>query len=371
MSDGLEWYNVWEIDEIDSPSLIVYRERILDNLKKMISMVGNPDRLMPHVKTHKMEAVVKLHLSLGIRNFKCATIAEAEMTGSAGGENVLIALQPVGPKFRRLVNLIRKYPAVNYSVIVDNTLTAIALSEKMEEAGARIGVYIDLNTGMNRTGIAPGREAGELVNLCVSLKNIEFMGFHAYDGHNSSSDLEERKSLWEKEFWAVYDLLHWAEERLGRKLNLISGGTPTFPFHAKMSNAICSPGTTVLWDWVSNDRFQDLPFEYAAVLVTRVVSVIDQNTICLDLGHKAVAAETPLPRIRFLNHPEALPFSQNEEHLVVKVPESGLYTIGDVFYGVPWHICPTCALYQQAIFCENNHRTDTWAVTARDRYLTV
>ena len=371
MSEGLEWYQIREIDEIDSPSLVIYRDRILDNLKKMISMVGHPDRLMPHVKTHKMEAVIKLHLSLGIRNFKCATIAEAEMTGFAGGENVLIALQPVGPKFGRLINLIRKNTAVKYSVIVDNPDTALTLNARMEEAGANIGVYIDLNTGMNRTGIHPGAEARELVNLCSSLRSIQFMGFHAYDGHNTFTDIEEREKLFEKEFLAVYDLRNWAEEELGRKLQLVSGGTPTFPIHAKTSNTICSPGTTVLWDWVSNERFPDLPFEYAAVLVTRIVSIIDKNTICLDLGHKAVAAEMPLPRVRFLNHPDAIPVSQSEEHLVVKVPGNGYYKPGDVFYGVPWHICPTCALYQEAVVCENNHLAGKWEVTARNRFITV
>lgn len=371
MSDKLEWYHIQEIDEIDSPSLIVYRDRALNNLNRMISMVGNPDRLMPHVKTHKMEEVVKLHLSLGIKNFKCATIAEAEMTGSAGGENVLIALQPVGPKFSRLINLIRKYPAVNCSVIVDNSFTAQLLDEKMKDAGITIGVYIDLNTGMNRTGIPPNGEARELTNLCSSLENISFLGFHAYDGHNSSTDLETRKNIYEKEFSAVYELLHWAEEKLSRKLQLVSGGTPTFPLHAQMSNSICSPGTAVLWDWVSKERFPDLPFEYAALLITRVISIIDKNTVCLDLGHKAVAAETPLPRVRFLNHPEAIPFSQNEEHLIVKVPENNNYLPGDVFYGVPWHICPTCALYREAIVCENNHWVHKWNVTARDRILTV
>ncbi len=371
MSDDLNWYEIREIDEIDSPSLVVYKDRILSNLGTMTGMAGSPDRLMPHVKTHKMEMIIKLHLSLGIRNFKCATIAEAEMTGAAGGENVLIALQPVGPKFGRLVNLIRKFPSVNYSVIIDNPGTVKLLDAKMSEAGARIGVYIDVNTGMNRTGIAPGEEARELVLLCSSLKQVVFLGFHAYDGHNTLTDLNERKALCTRDFKAVYELLAWSEETLGRKLNLVSGGTPTFPIHAKMSDTICSPGTTVLWDAASRDRFPDLSFEYAAVLITRVVSVVGRNLICLDLGHKAIAAETPLPRVRFLNHPEAIPVSQSEEHLVVRVPEVGNYQPGDVFYGIPWHICPTCALYPEVIVAEDHHWIDNWAVTARNRFISV
>lgn len=371
MNGELEWYQIREIDEIDSPSLVVYRDRILNNLEKMIRIAGNPDRLMPHVKTHKMEAIIKLQLSLGIRNFKCATIAEAEMTGAAGGENVLIAHQPVGPKFGRLINLINKFPEVDYSVIIDNPDTARTLDAKMGEAGLRIGVYIDLNTGMNRSGVPPGEAARDLTDLCMSKENIDFIGFHAYDGHNTLTDPDKRKELSVREFRAVYDLLKRAEEKSGRKLKLVSGGTPTFPIHAEISNTICSPGTTVLWDWASDEHFPELPFEYAAVLVTRIVSVIDKNTICLDLGHKAVAAEMPLPRVAFLNHPEATPVSQSEEHLVVRVPEDRYYQLGDVFYAVPRHICPTCALYAEAVVCENHHRVENWAITARSRFITV
>jgi len=288
----MEWYEVKGIDRIDSPALLVYKERVISNLEKMIGLTGNPDGLMPHVKTHKMKDIVQLNLSMGINKFKCATIAEAEMIAMAGGKTVLIAMQPVGPKLQRITELIKNYPDVQYSVIVDNQEVLLALEEKMLDSGVKINIYIDINTGMNRTGILPGEEARQLINRCTSLKAVELKGFHAYDGHNTFTDLQKRDELYHKEYHPVNELLEYAENRCEKELELISGGTPTFPIHAMKHKTICSPGTTVLWDVASSERFPDLPFEYAAVLITRVVSIIGKNLICLDLGHKAVAAET-------------------------------------------------------------------------------
>ena len=78
-----------------------------------------------------------------------------------------------------------------------------------------------------------------------------------------------------------------------------------------------------------------------------------------------------LPRVYFLNAPDANPFSQSEEHLVIKVADSTIYKIGDVLYGVPVHICPTVALYQSAVVIKNNEAADEWKVIARDRKITV
>ena len=366
-----EWYEIEGIDQIDSPALVLYRKRIIGNLEKMVRMTGDTSRLMPHVKTHKIKEIVQLHMEMGIRHFKCATIAEAEMLGMAGAETVLIAFQSVGPKLHRIVNLLKKYPAVHYSVIVDHPEVVLELAELMVVSGIGIGVYIDLNVGMNRTGIVPGKDAKELAKLCASLEGIDLQGLHAYDGHNSITDPKERMNKCLDEFKPVYELQSYLEDKLGRKLTLIAGGTPTFPIHARNENTICSPGTTVLWDYSSEERFPDLPFEYAALVIARVISKIGNDLLCIDLGHKAIAAENPLPRVKFLNHPEVIPVSQSEEHLVARVPDNHGFQVGDVLYGIPKHICPTCALYQEAVVVDDNQWVDTWKVVARDRFLSV
>ncbi len=98
---------------------------------------------------------------------------------------------------------------------------------------------------------------------------------------------------------------------------------------------------------------------------------MDATTICLDLGHKSIAAENPLPRIQFLNAPDARPISQSEEHMVVQVAEESNYQIGDVWYGIPVHICPTCALYDHVQVAGNYQIYSQWPVIARSRVITI
>lgn len=39
--------------------------------------------------------------------------------------------------------------------------------------------------------------------------------------------------------------------------------------------------------------------------------------------------------------------------------------IGDVFYVIPTHICPTTALYSEVLVAENHVITERWTVDAR------
>ncbi|WP_315815303.1 hypothetical protein [Paraflavitalea speifideaquila] len=133
----------------------------------------------------------------------------------------------------------------------------------------------------------------------------------------------------------------------------------------------CSPGTFVFWDRGYKLQMPEMAFDYAALVITRVISVIDAQTICVDLGHKSVAAESPFPRVYFVNAPDATPIGQSEEHLVLKVPDAAAYTIGDVLYGVPMHICPTVALYERALVVKDHLAVEEWKVVARDRKINI
>src|ERR1041385_5659003 len=109
------WFKLANEAEIPSPALLVYVERAEENIRRMIVAAGGTERLRPHVKTHKMPALIERQLRAGIRKFKCATIAESEMTARAGAPDVLLAMQPVGPNIDRLVKLIRAYPHTKFS----------------------------------------------------------------------------------------------------------------------------------------------------------------------------------------------------------------------------------------------------------------
>jgi D-threonine aldolase len=365
----MNWFDIKNIEEIDTPALIIYKERAKQNIQKAISLVYSVEQLRPHVKTHKLLEITQMMIQSGIHKFKCATIAEAEMLGMTKAKDVLIAYPVLGPKIKRLQALITKYPETKFSCLIDNIDTAKDLSDCF--FANKIDVYIDLNVGMNRTGVSIENAFG-LYKKASNLSGIHIIGLHAYDGHIHDTDVLQRKHKADKVFQLVSLAQLEIEKFAEKKLKIVVGGTPTFSLHALAHQDVeVSPGTFVFWDAGYKEKMPDFDFLWAGIIATRIISIIDKTTLCLDLGHKSVAAENPLPRIKFLSNEEIIPIGQSEEHLVVQVENTEKYVIGDVWYGVPIHICPTVALYNDVKVVVENTVIDAWKVIARDRKITV
>lgn len=366
-----EWYEIKNADSVDSPALVIYKERVEENIGILLSMTDDPKRLRPHVKTHKTREVSEMLMDAGILKYKCATIAEAEMLAMVGAPDVLLAYQPVGPKLHRFVSLIQKYPDTAFSCLVDNLVWATAISEVANSHGLVVPVYIDINLGMNRTGIT-AENAFELYDRCSLLKGLHLVGLHVYDGHFRAKDFEQRTKDSNEAFEQVEYLSNQIAEKHFRKPVIIAGGTPTFPIHAKRKEVECSPGTFIFWDKGYQSLCEEQPFVTAALVISRIVSLPAKNVLCLDLGHKSIASENELgKRVSFLNAPDIRFIGHSEEHLVAEAPEGHSYRCGNILYGLPYHICPTCALYERALVAENNRVTTEWKIVARDRKITV
>jgi len=361
------WFEIKNIKELDSPALVVFPERVKHNIQLAIDMISDVDRLRPHIKTNKSPDVAKLMLGAGITKFKCATIAEAEMLAQCDAPDVLLAYQPLGPKLNRFISLIKKYPSTKFSCLTDNISAANEQALAFSAENITVPIYFDLNVGMNRTGIAPDENAVALFDHCKSLKGISVIGLHAYDGHIREVDFEAKKKKCDEAFALV--------EKLNEKLKLstvIMGGSPAFSVHCKRKDIECSPGTFVYWDKGYTDLCPEQKFLPAIVLVTRVISLPSPNKICTDLGHKSVAAENEITRrVFFLNAEGLKPVGQSEEHLVLETNEHHSYKVGDIFYGLPYHVCPTVALYERVFTIENGKVTGEWKTVSRDRKLTV
>lgn len=366
----MAWYTLNNIDAIDTPALVLYPDRIRQNIAHAIAETGDAARLRPHVKTNKIAEVNRMMLDAGISRFKCATIAEAEMLAQIDAPDVLLAYQPSGPKALRLLSLTEYYPDTVFSCLVDNKASALQLSDLFSTAGLRLPVYIDLNSGMNRTGIAI-EKALELAREMAGLPGILLTGLHLYDGHIRDSSLDLRQQMSDEGFAKAKALAAKIEELTGRSMRIVAGGSPSFKTHAHREGVECSPGTFVFWDWGYSQQFPEEPYQFAALTITRVVSIVEHNIITTDLGHKSVASESPQPRVFFLNAPNAEPVGHSEEYLCLRVPDVNAYHVGDVLYGVPVHICPTVALYERALVAENNQATTEWQVAARNRKITI
>lgn len=357
--------------DVPSPALLVYPERVEENLRRMIARVGDLSRLRPHIKTHKLPQIVAMQAALGVTKIKCATIAEAEMAAGAGARDIIMAMQPVGPQVARLLELVRLYPDVQFLTIADDREAVAALGMAAQRAGATIEVLLDLDTGMHRTGIEPGSEALALYRQIAGTPGLRAGGLHAYDGHLRQSVFAERAAASDAEFVNVSTLAYQICRETLPLPRVVCGGTPTFPIHARRLGVECSPGTSILWDASYHGGLGDLEFLHAAILFTRVVSRPGPNRLCLDLGHKSVASEMPHPRVIFPALLEAKAVGHSEEHLVLETPRAVEFPVGSVLYGVPWHICPTVALHDRVWIVRGGRAGETWPVVARARRLSV
>jgi D-serine deaminase-like pyridoxal phosphate-dependent protein len=359
-------FSVANESSIASPALLVFREKVEANLARMIGIAGGPERLRPHVKTHKLAPLVAAQIALGISKFKTATLAEARMCAEAGAADVLVAYPLAGPSITGLCELARQFPSTRFSALADSPQAIRGMSVAARVAGIKLPVFLDIDCGMGRTGVMP-EKAAVLYRLIAETPALIPAGLHAYDGHIHDSSLEARRAACDEAFAPVCALRGELQSAGLAVPSLIAGGSPTFPIHAAHPDRECSPGTGVLWDWGYAERYTEQPFEIAACVLTRVVSKPGRDRITIDLGYKAVASENPLgTRVRIAELPDAVAIMHSEEHMVLETMQAKNCHIGQTLHALPRHICPTVALYNEVWNVEGGFAREQWR-TARGR----
>ena len=368
MKPNLEntWYNVHNKNKISTPGLLISPEKIKDNIEAMIQISGTANRLWPHIKTYKMKPIIELQKDYGINRFKCATLSEVELLCKAKVGHILLAIQPTEKKLDVLLDLQKKYPKIQFSTLLDNDKSLKLFNRIATQKKQTLAVWIDLNIGMNRTGIIPDEKAFKLYKDLEKLTPLKFMGLHAYDGHIRSESEIKRKEDSDNAFLSVLYLKEKIENHNKKSIDIIAGGSLTFLPHSQRKNVFLSPGTTLLWDTISDKLWPESPFQIAAVVATRVISKPNKDILCLDLGHKAIAPEMPLPRAILIGLEEAEHIGQSEEHLIIKTKEALKYDVGDMIYALPKHICPTVVKYNQSQLIKNHKLIGYWDIQARD-----
>lgn len=365
------WFEIQNAQAIATPALLVYPDRITHNIKRMIEIAGDLNRLRPHIKTYKNTEIVMMQRAYGIEKFKCATIAEAELLAQSKVEDVLIAMQLVGQNVQRYLELVNTYKETKFSMLVDDLEHAKRLSDIARYNNIKIALWMDLNLGMNRTGIIPDKRAKELYEYLSQNQFLKAMGFHVYDGHLRDPDFETRKIKCDQAFESVVALKEELNNEAITVPNIIAGGSPSFPIHAKRPEVELSPGTVLLWDAGYGSLFPEIGMLPAAVLLSRIISKPADGVITSDLGHKSLASEMNFPRVQLLNVKDLQQISQSEEHFVFNTNHWDAHNIGDLIYSIPMHICPTVAKYQYLQVVESAKVVGRWKVGARGQKISI
>jgi D-serine deaminase-like pyridoxal phosphate-dependent protein len=365
-------YKITGLEDVMTPVLVVYPEIIASNIELTLELLGgNPDRWRVHIKTAKLGYTLRMLVEHGVRNFKCATTLELLVACQCGAADVLFAYPSMGANARRVREIAEEFAKVRISVLAEN-------GEQVRQwRGGRLGVFLDINPGMNRTGIEQSHD-DEIVGLvrAIGASGLEFRGLHYYDGHYGALDGGERNAAAHAGYNSLLKIVSEVERSGASVREVITAGTPTYPCslsfegfrNAGFTHRI-SPGTVVYCDAMS---LTQLPKEYgyrpAVLVLTRVVSHPRAEIITCDAGHKAVSADAGVPTCVVVGHAELTPLSPSEEHLPMAV-EAGAAGphVGEVLYLLPRHVCPTVNNFDDALLVRNGEIESVEKVSARGR----
>lgn len=365
-------YSFAGADVLISPALVYYRDLICDNIDKAIQTAHGAEYLWPHVKSHKMAEVINICIERGITRFKCATIAEAEVAASCGSTHIVVAYPLVGPNISRFTELTKAFPETHFYAIGDNIEMLSLLGKTAQSSAGNVDVLVDVNMGMNRTGVSLA-ELPAFCNSCSAIPGITLSGLHCYDGHRTEHDYEIRKNHVDELNKTLMDLYHTIGKEHPSCSTIILGGSPSFPCHIDFPGAFFSPGTILIYDHGYSKKFPDLPYTPAAAILTRVISCPGNGIFTLDLGYKGIAADPAGTRGLLLGLDNYEELFQSEEHWTFRMKEgyeNDCPKVGDIFFVIPTHICPTSALYSSAVVVDKGNIVDNWTVSARNRQIT-
>jgi D-serine deaminase-like pyridoxal phosphate-dependent protein len=273
------------IHDLDTPALLVDVDVMERNLRRAADYAGAHNlRLRPHTKTHKIPELGRRQVALGAAGLTVAKTSEAEVMMRASPPELLIAYPVLGDaKTGRLVKLADQ---TKVTVSVDSIPVARELAAAAKKAGVRLGILIELDTGLHRVGLTAGEALRQLALMVAESPALRFEGLAFYPGHVKAADPVGGATLLSSE--RVLRTAIATLDHLGLNPQVVSGGsTPAMAMsHWLPSMNEIRPGT-----YIFNDRntvfsgactWEDC----AASVVTTVVSTSVPGRVILDGGSK-------------------------------------------------------------------------------------
>jgi len=355
-------------DEIDTPALVVDMKVLNKNIEEMASFARSlGKKLRPHVKTHKVPEIAKMQLKAGSTGICVQKLGEAEVMAEAGIDDIFISNEVVG--VQKIIRLVRLAEKIELSVAVDHPQNVLDLGKACKEAGVELGVYIDVDSGMHRTGVEPNR-AGQLAETVVKTEGLKLVGIMSYEGHaGTPTDSEERKRLIDKAvrltIEAVKDI-----RRKGIDLGVVSMGSSATVRRSATYEEVTElqPGMYVFNDWYLVEREAATPETCALTVLTTVMSKTANDRCVVDAGSKAFHFDMGrYPVCVNMEGVEIYKFS--EEHGWVRlIGDAGVKVkLGDRLSFIPYHVCPCVNQFDIIYGVEGERVTNIWQVKARGK----
>ena len=359
------------LDEVDTPALILDLDAFEVNLKRLTDALPPRIRVRAHAKTHKCPEVGKRQIAAGAVGLCCQKVSEAEAMVDGGIADVLVSNEIVGArKLERLAALAKR---ARMGVCVDHADNVRDLEAAMKRAGAKIDVYLELEIGMRRCGVAPGAPAVALARAIVASPSLRFAGIHAYHGRAQHiRSMEERRAIITESSLDVMNTKAMLKAA-GIDCPIVTGaGSGTFVFEVALGAwDEIQPGSYAFMDsdYARNEWAPPLPrFEHSLFVLAGVMSRPSPELAIVDAGLKASSVDSGLPVV--WQRPGLVYTRASDEHGWVEIgQEAAAPALGDKLLLVPGHCDPTINLYDWYVCMRGGTKAGVvealWPITAR------
>jgi D-serine deaminase-like pyridoxal phosphate-dependent protein len=361
---------------LDTPCLCLdldILERNIRTMEEHAAAFGK--KLRPHAKTHKCSRLARRQMEAGAVGICAAKVGEAEVLVRGGIKDVLITSPVVTEsKIRRLLDCLASAPQL--TVVVDNAANARHLNDAAKQRGMKLGVLVDLDPGMGRTGVN-FLAAPTLGRWIRDLPHLKLRGVQCYAGHiQHVASFPERTRLsreWMEKAAAVFRLFQ--EAGLGAEI-FTGTGTGTFEIDCRIPELTdMQVGSYALMDaeYIAIGSSQDparlAQFPPALTLLATVVSSNHNSSfVTVDAGLKALYHHGGTPFVLSPQIPGLRYEWRGDEHGQISYPPaSRKFDIGEVLELVVSHVDPTVNLFDVFFCTRNGTVTDVWPIDLRGK----
>jgi D-serine deaminase-like pyridoxal phosphate-dependent protein len=364
------------LPSVDTPALLIDLDIVDRNLEQMQQKANNYGvALRPHIKTHKIPELAQLQMQLGARGITAAKVSEAEVMAAAGITNIFVANQIVTiDKLNRLAALSKK---VRISIGLDSVAAARTLSDVFAASGLTIEYLIEINSGLDRCGVSPGKEAVELFQNVDTLPSLRFKGIFTHAGQVYGADsLSEVKEVSRFESKIMAETAQ-AFAELGTSAPIVSvGSTPTMKVwegHEAVNEI--RPGNYIFHDAIQVSLGAATLEECALSILATVISRPTRERAVIDGGSKAFSSDKGAHGKEMASGfglvlgKKATLVRLSEEHGIMNLDPDEDPDIGDRVRIIPNHACAVVNLFDTAYGMKNNKVVKEFKIAARGKML--
>lgn len=354
----------WPLDRLDTPALLLDLDAFEHNADTMAThIMARGLNWRPHAKAFKSPTIAHRLRAMGATGVTVAKVSEAEIMAGAGIEDLLIAHMVVGPaKAARLAALQR---IANVRATVDSPLQLPALSEAARNADVSIGLLIDVNLGMDRTGVETPEAAVALAKAIFAAPGIRLDGLMGYEGHTLLiPDPDAKREAIRQAIGRLREAVK-AVKAAGFSCPIVSaGGTGSYQFTAD------EPGLTELQagGGVFSCRYytelcQVAGHRPALTVLATVVSRPAPDRVILDIGQKSISGYRASPVLP--DFPRSAVETLSAEHTTVSIPADTALAIGDRVQVIPGYSDFTFVLHDRVLAHRQGRVEAVWPLLGR------